>query len=144
MAKPKQRRTTPRASAPEQRRFIIRHCKGNETKANARYQADAVKMAERGLFPTSQSWAPGHWSAGQFIVALLLCLIIIGILVFIYMLVVKPEGTLTVTYERRAALAQEKTCPRCAEQIKAAALVCHYCGYEFGEPAVTARGTKST
>lgn len=37
-----------------------------------------------------------------FTVALLLCLLLIGILVFIYMLVVKPDGTLTVTYSRPA------------------------------------------
>jgi hypothetical protein len=33
---------------------------------------------------------------------LLLCIVLIGILVFIYMLIVKPEGTLTVTYARTA------------------------------------------
>ena len=26
---------------------------------------------------------------------------------------------------------KEKTCPRCAEKIKAAALVCRFCGYEL-------------
>jgi ribosomal protein L37AE/L43A len=39
--------------------------------------------------------------------------------------------------EERRAAAQEKTCPRCAEQIKAAALVCRHCGHEFAEPIAT-------
>jgi uncharacterized membrane protein YfcA len=113
--------------------LVIRQYKGNQATATVRFQADAIKMAEQGLFPTSQSWAPGEWGGGNFIAALLLCLIGIGVFVLIYLLIVKPEGTLTVTYERRAA-AQEKTCPRCAEQIKAAALVCRHCGHEFAEP----------
>ena len=35
--------------------------------------------------------------------ALLLCLLIIGIFIFIYMLIVKPGGVLTVTYQYQAA-----------------------------------------
>jgi uncharacterized protein UPF0547 len=31
----------------------------------------------------------------------------------------------------------EKTCPRCAERIKAAALVCHFCGYELAPEKFT-------
>ena len=110
---------------------VIRRYTGTESSSHAAFQKNALAMAAHNYFPTSQSWAPGRWGVGHFIVALLLCLILIGILAFIYMLVVKPSGTLTVTYERRAASAKVKTCPRCAEQIKAAALVCHFCGQEF-------------
>jgi ribosomal protein L37AE/L43A len=45
--------------------------------------------------------------------------------------------------EERVAAAQEKTCPRCAEQIKAAALVCRHCGHEFAEPVATAPSVPS-
>ena len=31
----------------------------------------------------------------------------------------------------------EKVCPRCAETVKAAALVCKHCGYEFGAPVTS-------
>ena len=111
--------------------ILIRKYRGSQEQASRFFQEDAIEMAAKGLFPISQSWAPGQWGAGPFIIALLLCVILIGIIVFIYLLIVKPPGTLTVTYERRAASAEEKTCPRCAERIKAAALVCHFCGNEF-------------
>jgi hypothetical protein len=32
----------------------------------------------------------------------------------------------------------EKVCPRCAETVKSAALVCRFCGYEFGTPVKVA------
>ncbi len=97
-----------------------------------RFQADAIQMAADGYFPTSQSWAPGQWSGGAFAVAILLIFFFgLGILILAYMLIVKPDGTLTVTYELRTASFEEKTCPICAERIKTAALVCHFCGHKF-------------
>ena len=49
-------------------------------------------------------------------------MIIIGIAVL---------GVLIVRSLTRTGPAKEKTCPQCAEQIKEAALVCRFCGYEF-------------
>lgn len=106
------------------------------------FQEDAAEMASHGYFPTSQSWAPGSYGCGAFLLALILFVFVIGILIFIYLLMVKPEGTLSVTYELRedAAPAKdanpyrdktEKTCPQCAEQVKSAAKVCRFCGHSF-------------
>lgn len=78
---------------------IIRTYRGKQqVDAVAAMRADAAALAQHGYFPTSQSWAQGQWGCGAFLVALLLCLLLVGILIFIYMLIVKPDGTLTVTY----------------------------------------------
>jgi hypothetical protein len=55
-------------------------------------------MAASGYFPVSQSWAPGQWGCGAFVIALLLAFLIIGIVIFIYLLVVKPDGTRSASY----------------------------------------------
>jgi len=73
---------------------------GTETKAMAAFQADAISMAASGYTPTSQVWAPGRYGAGAFLLALILSVVFIGIIIFIYMLIVKPPGILTVTYAR--------------------------------------------
>jgi hypothetical protein len=124
--------------APSER-VLVKFYRGSEESAAQAYRNDATLLAEQGYFPTAQSWAPGSYGCGSFIGALVLCVILIGILIFIYMLLVKPAGTLTVTYElrnptpasERALSIGGKVCPRCAENIRAAALVCRFCGYEL-------------
>jgi hypothetical protein len=123
-----------RQLAERKRKFellVVKTYKGSQAEATKRFQADSAEMANRGYFPTSQSWAPGQWRTEQFILAVVFILIFgLGILMLGYMLIVKPAGILTVTYERRTVV-EEKTCPRCAERIKSAALVCHFCGHKF-------------
>ena len=111
---------------------IIKTYKGSQTEATKLFQVDSIEMAAKGYFPVAQSWAPGQWGCQAFLVAFLLSLLLIGLIVFIYMLIVKPDGALTVTYGRRVDHSiEEKTCPMCAERIKVAALVCHFCGHKF-------------
>ena len=114
----------------EEKPVIVRRYKGNQSAATVAFQKDAEILAVQGYVPTNQSWSQGSWGCGGFLVAVLLCFILIGFIVFVYMLLVKPDGTLTVTYEHRV-ISDEKTCPRCAEKIKAAAEVCSFCGHEF-------------
>lgn len=119
---------------------VIKTYSGNQNAAIAKFEADAADLAKLGYAPTSQTWTPGSYGCGAFLLALLLCIVFIGVLVFIYMLIVKPDGALTVTYklhqvetDEKTANLQEKVCPRCAETVKAAAQICRFCGHEFFE-----------
>ena len=126
-----------RKMAPAQTAPIIKTYKGSQAAATALFQADAVKMAARGYFPTGQSWGAGQWGGGAFVVAILLIFLFgLGILILAYLLIVRPPGTLTITYEYRVP---EKICPACAEPVKAAAIVCRFCGYRFDKTAAPIR-----
>jgi len=70
---------------------------GKEATATMNFQADAV-MAAQGYSPVFQSWVPGQWQSRSFIAVLLLCFLIVGIPALVYMLIVTPDGALTVTY----------------------------------------------
>ena len=81
---------------------VIRTYKGKQQQdAIVHFQSEAALFSALNYQVTAQSWAQGQWGCGAFLVAVLLFLILIGILVFIYMLLVKPDGTLTVTYTLR-------------------------------------------
>lgn len=71
-----------------QQNVVVKTYTGSLERATKLFQKDSVAMAANGYFPTSQSYAPGTYGCGAFLFALLLCLILIGILIFIYMLLV--------------------------------------------------------
>jgi hypothetical protein len=82
--------------------FVVRTYEAHTQRdAVARYVADAGALAGRGYVPVGQSWGDGQWDAGFFLFALLLSLFGIGLIVLAYMAIVRPDGTLCVTYALR-------------------------------------------
>jgi hypothetical protein len=83
--------------------LLVRVYKGKQqADANPAFAADATQLAAQGYYPSTQSWAPGQYGCGAWALAALFILFFgFGLLVILYMLVVKPKGTLTVTYEFR-------------------------------------------
>lgn len=87
------------AAAQERQPFLIRVYTGTQAQATASFQMDAIQLGSMGYVPTTQTWVPGNWTPGQYIAALALCLLFfVGVLLLIYMVMVKPKGSLNVTY----------------------------------------------
>ena len=82
---------------------IVRTYKGKQqADANKDFAKDAARLSREHYFPTTQSWAQGQWGCGAWLIAVACILLIgFGLLIIAYMLIVKPAGTLTVTYEYR-------------------------------------------
>lgn len=78
---------------------IVRSYTGTEQSTNNLFKKESITLANKGYQIVSQNYTPGNWSGIQFLIALLLCFILVGIIIFIYMIIVKPQGTLTVTYK---------------------------------------------
>lgn len=80
-------------------RTLTRTYRGNPNATVEAMRGDAAQLESRGYVPISQAYSPGQYGCGAFLVALVLFVVPIGILIFLYMLIVKPAGTLTVVYE---------------------------------------------
>jgi hypothetical protein len=85
--------------------IIVRTFRANSPASAARwYQEDLSDLVDHGYLPVTQTWQPGEWRSGAFVAALLLLFVGIGVLVFLYLVVMRPPGTMIVTYVRRDLL----------------------------------------
>ena len=80
-----------------------------------------------GIFATTK----GHSGFGWFIIACAISPLVGGILVL-------AANDLKKEAETARELAVSKICPKCAERVKIAALICRYCRHEF-QPSAAVR-----
>lgn len=127
----------------QKQQTLTKTYKGTQQTAYKLFETDALEMQKQGYKPVSENWVRGSHGCGAFLVALLLCVVLIGIIAFIYLLIVPPsDGTLTVKYEYQP-VEDTKDCPKCAESVKAQATVCRYCGHQFENQSEALEGKVS-
>jgi hypothetical protein len=89
------------AATEEWSDFLVRTYRGHQqSEAMASYVRDAEALAQRGYSPAGQSWGDGQWDGGFFLIGLILSLFGIGLILLAYMAIIRPDGTLCVTYRR--------------------------------------------
>ncbi len=64
------------------------------------FHRDSVLLSLQNYEPAGQHYVEGRWGMGMAVVATLLIPVLAGIFLWLYMLVSRPTGTLTVTYVR--------------------------------------------
>lgn len=74
---------------------------GKYEDAFAAFQYDATRWAKGYWYPTAQTYVPGSWGCGAWVVAFLAMVILVGLIALAYMIAVRPAGELVVTYEYR-------------------------------------------
>jgi hypothetical protein len=84
---------------------VVRRYPGKEEQAFVDFQVDAAQMSRADWFPTAQQYIPGSWGPAAILLAVVLFFVIFGIFILIYMVLVKPDGTLVVTYQYRGPIA---------------------------------------
>ena len=101
------------AQAPSPPIEVRTYSAKDQEKASAMYAAEAATLAQRGLIPTQQIWTPPrYWR----LILTPLILVAVGWLILgmygaaigaaigvVYVLLVRPKGTMTVTYTRQAS-----------------------------------------
>ena len=88
------------AEARKHQNVLVRTYKGKQSEAIIAFQNDAAVLEHEGFEPSHQMWEDGKYGCAPFLLALFLSLLIIGIPLLFYLIIVKPAGTLTVTYKR--------------------------------------------
>ena len=68
------------------------------------YHRDASLLLDQGYEPTGQHYVDGQWGFVMAVVATVTIPLLIGVIVWAYLLVKRPIGTLTVTYVYRGKL----------------------------------------